>query len=243
MHAKSLIITVAAALLLNIAAHAQTMPDYNAIVAAPDRSADDHKLDQYRAPAKLLAFTGAKPSMKVLDVFAVNGYKAELLARAVAPGGKVYAQNSERAMGFIGAKLQARLKTPAAANIVSFISSYDDPIPPGEHDFDLVTFLFAYHDVTYLGVDRPKMLNAIYTALKRGGIFVVADYSAKPGAGTSAAQPLHRSDEALARSEIEAAGFKFVAEGDFLRNPNDPRTEHSHSAGNADAYILKFQKP
>ena len=79
------------------AAIAQPAPDYAAIVAAADRSEADRKLDTNRAPAQWLAFIGAKPGMKILDIFAVYGWKAELLARAVAPGGRVYAQNSEAA--------------------------------------------------------------------------------------------------------------------------------------------------
>jgi predicted methyltransferase len=80
------------------AAISQTTPDYAAIIAAPDRTDADRKLDTNRAPAQWLAFIGTKPGMKILDVFAVYGWKAELLARAVAPGGKVYAQNSEAAL-------------------------------------------------------------------------------------------------------------------------------------------------
>jgi len=52
---------------------AQTAPDYAAIVAAPDRSEADRKLDTNRAPAQWLAFIGAKPGMKILDIFAVYG--------------------------------------------------------------------------------------------------------------------------------------------------------------------------
>ena len=48
-----------------------------------------------------LAFAGARPGMKVLDMGAGGGYSTELMARAVAPNGIVYAQNppdlSERA--------------------------------------------------------------------------------------------------------------------------------------------------
>ena len=32
-------------------------------------------------------------------------------------------------------------------------------------------------------------------------------------------------EEAFLRQEVEAAGFKLVAEGNFLRNPNDPRDQ------------------
>src|ERR1700740_2599474 len=195
---------------------AQTIPDYAAIVATPDRSDADRKLDTNRAPAQWLAFIGAKPGMKILDIFAVYGWKAELLARAVAPSGKVYAQNSEAAFTRVKDRLDARLETPAAANIVSVGRPFQGPAPPGMRDLDLVTFFYVYHDITYLGGDRAKMNKAFYDALKPGGELVVGDYSAKPGAGTSVVQTLHRSDEALVRSEIEAAGFELIDHGDFL---------------------------
>jgi len=96
------------------------------------------------------------------------------------------------------------------------VRPFEDPAPPDMHDFDLVTFFYAYHDVTYLGVDRAEMNKAFYDALKPGGELVVGDYSAKPGTGTNDVKTLHRSDEAPVRSEIEAAGFKLVDRGDFL---------------------------
>src|SRR5689334_18596974 len=178
---------LAAVLMLSLiasgAAIAQSAPDYAAIVAAPDRSDADRKLDTNRAPAQWLAFIGAKPGMKILDVFAVYGWKAELLARAVAPTGKVYAQNSEAAFTRVKDRLEARLKTPAAANIVSVVRPFEDPALTGMQDFDRVTFFYGYHDVTNLGIDRAKMIKAFWDALKPGGEFVMGDYSAKPGAG------------------------------------------------------------
>lgn len=228
-----------ASLFVVTAVHAQSSPNYAAIVAAPDRSAADRKLDSNRAPAQWLAFLGVKPGMTVLDIFDVNGYKSELMARA---GAKVYAQNSERGYARVKDQLEPRLKTQAGANIVSIVRPIDDPAPPGMQ-FDLVTFFFAYHDITYLGIDRPKMLKAIYAALKPHAYFIMGDWSAKPGSGTSVVKTLHRSDEALVRSEIEAAGFKLVAAGDFLRHPEDKRETHSHFADHVDAYVLKFQKP
>ena len=170
--------------------------------------------------------------------------EAELLARAVAPGGKVYAQNSEAAFARVKDRLEARLKTPAAANIVSAVRPFEDPAPTDMHDFDLVTFFYGYHDVINLGIDRAKMIKAFYDALKPGGELVVGDYSAKPGAGTSVVQTLHRSDEALVTSEIEAAGFNLIDRGDFLRVPGDAREAHSHSSAQpVDIFMLKFRKP
>ena len=77
-------------------ARAQAVPDYAAIVAAPDRSDADRETDQRRDPTKFLDFAGPRPGMKVLDMGAGGGYSSELMARAVAPNGIVYRAESER---------------------------------------------------------------------------------------------------------------------------------------------------
>ncbi len=59
--------------------------DYAAIIAAPDRADADRQTDQRRDPVKLLAFTGVKTGMTVLDMGAGGGYSTELMARAVGP--------------------------------------------------------------------------------------------------------------------------------------------------------------
>jgi predicted methyltransferase len=54
----------------------------------------------------------------------------------------------------------------------------------------------------------------------------------------------HRIAEATVRAEVEAAGFRFVESGDFLRNPDDPRTAIVfRSPIKVDEFVLKFQKP
>jgi predicted methyltransferase len=220
-------------------------PDYEAIVAAPDRADADRQADQRRQPAKLLAFTGAKPGMKVLDMEANAGYSTELLARAVAPDGVVYAQDSAGIIErFVKDKFDTRAQKPAMKNVVHVIRDFDDPIPPDVANLDMITFFFAYHDVTYMPVDRAKMNQKMFAALKPGGYLVIADHSAKPGDGTSVGKTLHRIEESTLRQEIEAAGFKFVAEGDFLHHPEDPRDVPVFKpAVPVDEFVLKFQKP
>jgi predicted methyltransferase len=219
-------------------------PDYAAIVAAPDRSDADRQTDQRREPAKTLAFTGVKEGMKVLDMEANAGYSTELLARAVGPTGKVYAQDPAKTAERVKDKFDSRAKSPAMQNVVRVVREYEDPIPPDVSNLDLITFFYAYHDVTYQPVDRAKMNAKMFAALKPGGFLVIADHSAKAGDGVSVAKTLHRIDEATLRQEIEAAGFKFVAEGDFLHHPEDPRDAPIfHSAVPVDGFILKFQKP
>ena len=199
-------------------------PDYEAIVASPDRSDADRQTDLRRQPAKMLAFTGVRTGMKVLDMDANAGYSTELLARAVAPAGVIYAQDSAAVIErFVKDKFDIRAQKPAMKNVVHVIRDFDDPVPPDVGGLDLITFFFAYHDVTYMPVDRAEMNRKMFAALKPGGLLVIADHSARSGDGTTVAKTLHRIEESVLRQEIEAAGFKLVAEADFLRHPEDPR--------------------
>jgi len=197
--------------------------DYQAIVAAADRSDADRQTDQRRQPAKMLAFTGVTSGMKVLDMGAGAGYSTELLARAVGPGGAVYAQESAFVMERVKDKFDIRAQSPAMKNVIHIIRNYDDPVSPDVSSLDMITFFFAYHDTTYMPVDRAKMNQKMFQALKPGGLLIIADHSAKPGDGTTVGKTLHRIEESALRQEIEAAGFKLAAEADFLRHPEDPR--------------------
>jgi predicted methyltransferase len=226
-------------------AQAQQTPDYEAIVASPDRTDGDRQADARRQPAKMLAFTGVKTGMKVLDMEASAGYSTELLARAVGPTGIVYAQDSAAVIErFVKDKFDIRARKPAMKNVVHVVRDFDDPIPPDVSGLDLITFFFAYHDITYMEVDRPTMNKKMLAALKPGGFLIIADHSAKPGDGVSVAKTLHRVEESIVRQELEAAGFKLVEEGNFLRNPEDPREAavFRPQVPN-DEFVLKYQKP
>jgi len=219
-------------------------PDYRAIVASPDRTEADRQTDVRRKPELLLAFTGVRQGMNVLDMGAGGGYSTELLARAVGPHGAVYAQESPAASPRARERFDERAKTPAMRNVVRVLREYDDPVPPGVRDLDLVTFFFAYHDTAFMAVDRAKMNRALFDALKPGGVLVVTDHSAQPGAGTSVVKTLHRIEESTLRGEIEAAGFKLIAEADFLRNPGDLRDAIVFRPQTpVDEFVLKFEKP
>jgi hypothetical protein len=64
------------------------------------------------------------------------------------------------------------------------------------------------------------------------------------GPSISASNTLHRIEGAFLRSEVEAAGFKLMDSGSFLRNPADPRDKETpEPAMPKDGFILKFVKP
>ncbi len=209
------------------------------VIASPIRTDQDRRMDAARHPAEFLPFTQAKPGMQVLDVSAGAGYTSQLLALAVGPTGTVFAQTPRP-----GPALTKRLSDHPQANLVLVERPFDDPIPGDAPKLDLVTIVLNYHDITYLPVDREKMNQRLYAALKPGGHLVVIDHSGRAGTGTAEGKTLHRIDEAVVRNEVERAGFVLEAESDFLRNPADPRDAPSgNSPIPTDKFALRFVKP
>jgi len=132
-----------------------------------------------------------------------------------------------------------------AASIVAISRPFAGPLPPelAAEGIDIVTLMFNYHDLGHLGVDRAAVNQAVFPALKPGGLYVIADHSGRPGTGISESGTLHRVEEALLRHEVEAAGLKLLEEGDFLRNPNDPRDKNTPDPPQPkDEFVLKFVK-
>jgi len=211
---------------------------YAKVIADPVRTDQDHTLDASRHPAEFLPFTGAKPGMMALDISAGAGYTSQLIALAVAPDGKLWAQAQR-----IGPSLTKRMTDHPQPNLIVVERSFEDPVPPDAPPLDLITIVNNYHDISYLPVDRAKMNARLFAALKPGGHLVVVDHSARPGTGTRDGKTLHRIDEAVVRDELMAAGFALEAEGRFLRNPNDPRTESSNNPKEpTDKFALRFVK-
>jgi predicted methyltransferase len=225
-------------------------PAVGAAVDAPDRSDEDRTLDRGRRPGAMLAFFGVAPGMRVAELGAGGGYTTELLARVVGPTGVVYGQNTRFILErFAERPWSARLAKPVMQHVVRVDREFDDPLPPEARDLDLVLVVLFYHDTVWMGVDRPRMNGAVFRALRPGGVYGIVDHSGRPGSGTNEVKTLHRVEERVVRDEIEAAGFRFVAEASFLRNPADPRdwndapSAAGERRGTSDRFVLKFVKP
>jgi predicted methyltransferase len=241
--AAALVFLAATSLVTRTAAQGAA-PDYAALMAAPDRSDADRQADKRRDPVPFLKFAGLRPGMKVLDMGAGAGYSTELDARAVAPNGTVYGQNPPDFGERGKAAFAARLAKPAMKNAVSVERPFDDPAPPEAQSLDVITFLFFYHDTTYMQVDRAQMDKKLLAALKPGGVLILCDHAAMAGADISVGKTLHRIDEAVVRRELEAAGFKLIAEGDFWKHPEDARDfTTQRPTGPVNEFELKFQRP
>jgi len=212
---------------------------YDSVIASPVRTDQDRRMDAARHPAEFLAFTQVQPGMLVLDVAAGAGYTSQLLALAVGPTGMVWAQTPRA-----GPTLTKRLEDHPQPNLAVVTRPFDDPVPEPASKLDLVTIVLNYHDITYLPVDRARMNRQLFGALKPGGRLVVIDHSGRSGTGISEGKTLHRIDEAVVLTEILEAGFVLDAQGDFLRNPSDPRDQlSSEPKVPTDKFALRFVKP
>jgi len=211
---------------------------YKQAVASPIRTDDDRAADAKRKPLEFLEFAQVRPGMRVLDVAAGAGYTTQLLALVVGSGGMVWAQEPEMSEKFL-----KRLTANSQPNISPVVLPYYDPVPFGATKLDLVTIIMNYHDIAYMPVDRAQMNKKLFDALKPGGHLVVLDHSAKAGSGVSDAKTLHRIDEKVVRDELEQAGFKLEKEGDFMRNPDDPRDQaFFNMKTQTDKFALRFVK-
>jgi predicted methyltransferase len=210
-----------------------------AVVASPIRTDQDRRMDASRKPAQFLPFTGVTAGMVVLDVSAGAGYTSQLLALCVGPEGKLFAQRPAP-----GEALTKRLAEHPQPNFIPVYRPFDDPVPPDAPKLDLVTLVNNYHDIVYQPIDRARMNQRLYAALKPGGHFVIVDHSAKAGTGVTVAKTLHRIDRDVVVQEVTRAGFVLEAEAQFMRNPSDTREVSSGDGRiDTDKFVLRFVKP
>jgi predicted methyltransferase len=222
-----------------------------AAIADPSRPPEDVARDADRKPAATLAFAGIKPGDKVADYIANSGYFTRLLAGVVGPKGHVYSvelneivKEGNGAKGFAGLKdwVQGR------AN-VSLETEQSTSSPSFPEKLDVFWITLNYHDLhdKFLGpVDIAAFNKAVFAALKPGGVYIVLDHVAAAGSPADVTEKLHRIDPAVARQEIEAAGFRFDGESPILANPDDPHTVGMWDRsvkGRTDQFLYRFRKP
>ncbi len=238
-----------AALGLAVSAAAAVSPAIQAALNDPSRPAAERARDADRKSGEIVALTGVKTGDNVADVFPGGGYYTRIFAKVVGPKGHVY--------GMVPGDLSERnfhpsdlVKKLAAEPGYENVSLAVDPLPTWAPSprLDLIFISQFYHDMHNPGFGGPDIAaedKGLFNALKPGGVLFIIDHSA-PGTGTSATATLHRIDEAAVKSELQAAGFKLVAESDILKNPADPHDKNVFDPsirGHTDQFVLKFQKP
>jgi predicted methyltransferase len=215
-------------------------------VADPARPADFRAADPLRKPAETLAFAGVRPGMTVGEFYPGGGYFTRMLSDVVGPSGHVYGIENDLWKGAVDADkaLVADGKLKNVSIGVRPFGTVNFPKP-----LDLAWVTQNYHDLKiakYGKVDTLAFDRAVYAALKPGGTYFILDHQGAPNLTDAEIEKLHRINRDVVVREVTAAGFKLVAEGNFLRRPADDHTKSIFDKaiqGHTDQYALRFVKP
>jgi predicted methyltransferase len=242
---KMMLSSVLLVLALSGAAMAAVVPGYVAqAVADSSRPKADTDRDALRLPAETIAFAGVKPGMKVAEAFPGGGYFTRQLSDVVGPTGHVYGLENAKWSDGSDDKVAAAVK---AHNVSMQMDKFGDFTLPEKVDLFWITQ--NYHDLhiaKYGAVDMAAYNQHVYESLKPGGTYFILDHQANPGTSEAQIAALHRIEKAQVVREVEAAGFKLVAEGDALHRTADDHTKSIFDKsiqGHTDQYMLRFVKP
>ncbi|MEO6026523.1 MAG: methyltransferase domain-containing protein [Candidatus Binatia bacterium] len=167
---------------------------------------DDPGRDAWQKPRELVAALGLRPGMWVADLGAGTGYFSRYLDAAVAPGGVVFAVDTEPNLV---AHLRTRAEQEKTATVVPILASTDDPrLPPGA--LDLVLIVDTYHHFDR----RLEYLRRLSAAVKPQGRIAIVDW--KKDDLKIGPPPEHRLARAEVVDEMRAVGYALVAEPALL---------------------------
>ena len=215
-------------------------------VADTTRPKDERDIDALRLPAETLTFAGVKSGMVIGELYPCGGYFSRMLSDVVGPKGKVYGLETTRWKGCLPADEKMVAELPTKNLTVTGFGFGEFTLP---EKVDLFWITQNYHDLhikDYGVVDMEAFNKHVFNSLKSGGVYFILDHQANPGTSEDQIKALHRIEKAQIIREVEAAGFKLVAEGDFLHRTSDDHTKSIFDPsvkGHTDQYALKFVKP
>ncbi|HEY6451010.1 MAG TPA: hypothetical protein VIX87_00255 [Steroidobacteraceae bacterium] len=235
-----------------------------AAVADPARAPAFVARDKARHPVQELTFFGVGPSMTVVELWPGGGYWTEILGPYLKPAGHYYVALPSPSSDEGGA---AKWRERVATQGDRYVKITETMLGPGDYDIapegsaDRVLTFRNLHNWMDGGYAR-QAIEACFRALKPGGILGVEDHRGgtdKPQ-DPKAKDGYVRQDYAIAL--IEKAGFKFVGASEINANPKDTRDwvggvwtlpptlsqgdkdrDRYLAVGEADNFVLKFQKP
>lgn len=164
----------------------------------------DEREDE-EAPSRVIQALNFAPDAVVADIGAGSGYYTFRLAPLV-PDGEVVAVDIQLEMI---AHLEDKAKELGVENVRPHHGTIEH-IGLGSNTLDAAIMVDAYHEFSH----PAEMMRSIYRALRPGGSVVLLEYRAEDP--TVPIKPLHKMTEAQARKEMEAVGFEFEVNHDFL---------------------------
>ncbi|MGB0220186.1 MAG: class I SAM-dependent methyltransferase [Sinimarinibacterium flocculans] len=253
---------------------AATAKAVDAALAGDHRSVENKARDVYRKPREVLEFVGLRRDMTVVEMSPGAGWYTEILGPVLADQGRLYAAQfalndvptyQRRLLGSFLTKLAATPDLYKSTVITHFAPPYALEVAPrGSADL-VLTFrnLHNWAAENEAGVSWSNVaFKAMHDALKPGGTLGIVDHRwPDPKTENPADRNGYISEERTIRL-AEAAGFRFAARSELLRNPKDT---HDHprgvwtlppslalgeqdrdrylAIGESDRYLLTFTKP
>ena len=248
------------------AAAAAPDPALVSAVASPARSASAVARDKARHPVEELTFFGLDPKMSVVELWPGGGYWTDILGPYLKDGGHYTIAlpapgNAEEGPSVV--RLRARIAGEkdrlGVIHESTLGAGHFDIAPPGSADL-IVTFR-NFHNWMSDGY-AEQALAACFTALKPGGILGIEEHRGSNDVpqDPKAKSGYVRQDYTIALAK--KAGFVLVGSSEINANPRDTkdwpdgvwtlpptlaqgdkdRAKYT-AIGEADNFVLKFQKP
>lgn len=259
MQTTKIVITFLCSLLLSSIVYAQDSTSENkaspfetslkAAMQSELRTEAEKERDRNRRPVETLAFFGIQTDMKVLELIPGGGWYTKLLAPALSEKGELYVaigtgRVKENLVGQPGFE-KIKVLEPS----VEF-SDGDKPglrtinsFSLGEKGFDAALTFRNMHNFDAAG--RKHMNDAVYKALKPGGIYGIVDHTRRHMEPFTQ-ENRRRADPVEIIKEALDAGFEFIDYSDLhYRADDELRYEVGRKTvtGNTDRFTLKFRKP
>ena len=249
---------------------AVTLAALDRVLAGAHRSDANRARDIYRHPRETLEFFGIRQDMTVMEIWpGAGGWYAEVLApllrdhgRYVAAGWDPASESKfvQDAIRSFQSKLAGSPELYDRTQVTAL--QYPNalaPVAPGSVDL-AVSFRNLHNWMAR--DDAPATLQAIFTALKPGGILGIVDHRADPKAAPDPKAKTGYVNEQYAIELARAAGFVLVGSSEINANLRDTRDydlgvwtlpptwrlgdkdrERYAAIGESDRFTLKFRKP
>ena len=206
--------------------------------------------DKNRKPLETLSFFRLEDDMKVLELLPGGGWYTKILGPVLEEKGKLYLS--------IGAEgTYGRVEGQPGFGSTELIpfDTANFKREPGERRLSIPEFSFGVRKLDLVltfrnlhnfdTASRQHMNDAVFEALKSGGLYGVVDHTRRH-MQADYAEVWRRMDPVEMIKEIESAGFEFVDYSNLHYRPDDElryEVGRKSVSGNTDRFTLLFRKP
>ena len=161
--------------------------------------------DRWQQPERIIEALELRAGSRVADIGSGGGYFTFRLADAVGPEGTIYAVDTDDGL------LDQLARDAAKRGLVNLVTVRAEPgLPRLPEPVDLAFCSNSYHHLP----DHERYFAALAAFLRSGGRVAIVE---SRGEGFVARIFGHATRPAVIRREMAAAGYRLLAEHDFLR--------------------------